>query len=171
MTISGKETGSTSQMKPMPPVMRLVITLIFSVFSILFALVLVDDFYTGNMLSGNIVKTTASINKREISKYKNGKRYYISYEFRLGNQTFHRSTFFHLLKKKTEVTRNEYETLQEGDTMPVVYAKTNPEYNQPEKGNNDRNMFWIWSGMIVFGVISVNEISRFMKKPSASKGP
>jgi len=156
------------QGKEMPFGMKVVVSLVFLLLSLWFSLLIIDVVSAELILSINRVEGTADITKKTSTHGKNGYRYYYEYAFTVNQTEYTRSVLFQLFNKKTEVHRTVYESSEVGDTIPIYYASGNPRYNRPQNAPNlYKNFLWYILGIVVFGMIGLNELKAIMKKNEA----
>ncbi len=154
----------------MPPGMRQAFAYILLIASLCLALLAADKIFTQAIIASGKAEATAKITAKEATTSRTGRAYYIAYEFQVGDQRYQRKVLFGLVPKMTQVRLPDYEALPEGSDINIVYSKVNPSYNLPvnDPYKNDKLLFIIL-GVLVFGIISVNEFRSLRKAKERSQ--
>lgn len=158
-------TSKQAQMKPMPNGMRIGIAIVFFLLTVFFAVSVIDSYMTSFYLSSGGVETNAGIISKKTTHNKYGYRYYVTYTFSDNGREYHRSQLFGLFAKDTEITKSEYEQLEAGSAIPILYYGKNPSYNCPKNiiVTSNKNT-WFILGILVFGAVSLNEFRHLFKR-------
>jgi len=153
------------QIKEMPPSMRLVFAILLLLVSLFFILKVADVAVSEIFISGNKMEANASISAKSTTHNKYGYKYYIGYVFNIDGTEYHRTQFFNLLNKKSEIAKNEYDQYQTGDNIIIYYAAGRPIYNRPVNIINLYKYFQYYIiGILVFTAIGINEIRNLIRK-------
>lgn len=156
---------NNNKIKAMPDGMRIAIAILFFFISVFFAVSIIDTVLTDYYISTGGVEIDANVINKKTTHNKYGYRYYVSYVFSNKGKEYKRRSLFGLFSKDTEITKNEYDRLETGSVMPILYYGNNPSFNSPKNISitSNKNM-WFFLGIIVFGVISLNEFRCFIKR-------
>jgi len=112
----------------------------------------------------------ATVTGKSEAKSKNGKVYYAKYAFRINDQAYSRKALFGLIAKKTRLTKIQYDGIETGGTLEVLYSKIDPSANRySDDKYKDDGKIWMVLGILVFGAISVNEIRLFFRAKSRNE--
>ncbi len=156
---------NNNKIKAMPDSMRIAIAILFFFVSVFFAVSIIDSVITDYYISTGGVEIDANIINKKTTHNKYGYRYYVSYVFSNNGKEYKRRSLFGLFSKDTEITKNEYDRLETGSVIPILYYGKNPSFNSPKNISitSNKNM-WFLLGIIVCGVISLNEFRYFIKR-------
>jgi hypothetical protein len=162
---SGGEQTSINAAKPMPRGMLIV--LIFAFYAIAFysALSILDVIAANVALTVNTSETDALVTAKTLEQGKSGKKYKIEYTFTVDGTDYSRRVLFGLLPKKSALPKASYDSLTEGDSIKIIYARANPRYNKPANDHlNDNRLFLRIITLLVFGFMALNETKNLAKK-------
>lgn len=164
-TESDPERNDTTRIKNLPDGPRRVFSVLFLGVSLILLLSVADFLVENYFITIRSMETDAKIVNKKTAYSKSGYGYYVDYEFSVDTRDFSRTRFWGLFKRDSRVTKHEYDSLDIGSTIKVVYSKMYPFYNRPkEMGNENSTIIWQILGMVVFGGIAVNELKNLRKK-------
>ncbi|MDQ7797610.1 MAG: hypothetical protein RDU76_01530 [Candidatus Edwardsbacteria bacterium] len=150
--------------KPVPPAMRRVFAYVFLILSLFLALLAADKILTEGMIAISRAEAPARVVGKEAATSRTGRSYYLAYEFEAGKQRYQRKVLFGLIPKMTQVRLADFEALAEGANVNIIYSKANPAFNLPVNDPYKNDKLWfILLGVLIFGIISVNEFRSLGK--------
>ncbi|MBA4369119.1 MAG: hypothetical protein C0403_15935 [Desulfobacterium sp.] len=154
----------------MPFGMRIVVTSVMLLLALSFSITVISMYYTDLIIFLSKGTIEATVIQKSVTKNKNGKNYYITYSFNIRNIEYTRKVLFGLAEKKSMVTKQQFDSVEEGSTLEVVYSKNNPIYNRLADDNYKDDMkIWFILGILVFGTISLNEIRIMIRNKREKK--
>ena len=163
MTEPRQETDAVAREMPFP--MRIVVSIVLMLLSLWFTLVILDVVSSEAAIAAGKAETVAEIIGKNSTRGRGGYRYFVEYAFESDGAAYSRKFLFRLFDKKSEVHRSEYESLEVGAGVPVVYARGNPDYNRPRDDRNVyANFLWYVLGIAGFGAIAINEAKIIFRK-------
>jgi hypothetical protein len=152
---------NTTSVQNVSPKQARIIAVVFVLISIGLLSILVDKGLNSALIGISEVKTKAIVTEKKIAKGKSGRSYLVSYSFSANEKTYTRKGYFGLFNLKTELRSNDYNSLDNGSEIDVVYSKINPVFNKAinDPYINDKNIFMI-IGVVVFCFIGISILKR-----------
>jgi hypothetical protein len=165
------DTNATQGQKNLAPRgFRIVISIVFFFIALFLITLITDTVVTQSSVSSNTAETMALVTRKETTRRKSGLGYSIAYAFQVDGKEYSRRWFFGRFAERTDVSRQEYDRLEEGAEIAVIYSKADPTYNRPRDYRNSRDLtFWQFLGVIAFGVIALNEWRLLFIKKKAKQ--
>lgn len=161
----GSTQTSINAAKPMPRGMLVLFIVVFYAIAFYSALSILDVIATNIMLTVNVTETDALVTAKSLEQGKSGKKYKIDYAFTVNGAEYSRRVLFGLLPKKSTLDKESYDSLQEGDSIKVMYARGNPRFNRPANDHiNDNRLFLRIITLLVFGFVAFSETKTLAKK-------
>lgn len=166
--MNAREEGLSE--KQMPAGMRVVVTVVMFFLALYFLVTVLSMNYADGLLFLSKGTIEATVVGKSEAKSKNSKVYYAEYEFKINDRAYSRKALFGLIAKKTRLTKIQYDGIETGGTLPVLYSKIDPSVNRySDDKYKDDGKIWMILGVLVFGVISFNEIRLFIRAKSSNE--
>jgi len=165
MVVKKYQEVAIMQAKEMPIKLKVAVMIGMILLLVLLPALVLDELMSNYFLKYNKAETTGIIETKERIHSKEGYKYYLNYHFEVNGKVYQRKWFYGLFNKRTLIKQNTFDNYEIGDEIDVYYSKKRPTISIPKDiAYNKSYLVWELIGIIMFGLVVVNEIKNYIKK-------
>lgn len=158
--------GGKQSLREMPAGMRKIVAVLCLCIALVMLIFIIDKAITNIGLARGSNEAAAWITGKKAYHSKTGYKYYVGYTFEIDGKEYQRTWLYGLFNTKTQVTKQEFDAVDTGTDIKVIYPADNPKINRPKDMGSDQSyVVWQVLGVLVFGAIGINEIRLMITRP------